>query len=204
MAITDDLRKSLSDSTPLYVAAGTADLAAQKLRELPAALERLRAEAPERLPQLRERAQHAALTGVGLALEYAVKARETYDGLAERGKTVVERRRGEERAAEDDWSEVRVEREPAPAAAEPVTEPAVVTEEAAAAEAAAAPATPKTEPVAEAATKPEPVAGTTTTTETATATEPAAEAAAEPAKPKRANGNRRTATRAPKKMPPKN
>ncbi|KAB8166942.1 hypothetical protein FH609_011050 [Streptomyces sp. 3MP-14] len=131
MAITDDLRKTLTDSTPLYVAAGTADLAAQKLRELPATLDRLRAEAPERLPKLRERAQHAALTGVGLALEYAVKARETYDGLAERGKTVVERRRGEDEPAEG-WSEVKVERAPV---TEPVTEPASVTEEAEAAEA---------------------------------------------------------------------
>jgi hypothetical protein len=90
MAITDELRKNLTNTTPLYVAAGTADLALQKLRELPATVERLRTEAPERLPRLREQAQSLAFQGVGIALEYAVKARETYDGLAERGKTVVE------------------------------------------------------------------------------------------------------------------
>jgi phosphoglycolate phosphatase-like HAD superfamily hydrolase len=121
MAITDDLRKTLSNTTPLYVAAGTADLAAQKLRELPATFDRLRAEAPERLPKLREQAQSAALQGVGLALEYAVKARETYDGLAERGKTVVERRRTD--AEEEAEAEVTVERAEAAPVTEPVTEP---------------------------------------------------------------------------------
>ncbi|SOD66592.1 hypothetical protein SAMN06297387_12650 [Streptomyces zhaozhouensis] len=186
MAITDDLRKTLTESTPLYVAAGTADLAAQKLRELPATLERLRAEAPEQLPRIRERAQHAALTGVGVALEYAVKARETYDGLAERGKTVVERRRAEEEGA-GDWDEVTVERasvtDPVgadPVGAEPFTEPASVTEEAEAAARAAATATEKPEASAEPAAK------------KATA-----------AKPRRANGTRKTNTAPPKRMPPK-
>src|SRR4051794_36414397 len=101
MAITDEMRKTLTNPTPLYVAAGTAELAARKLRELPATVERLRAEAPERLPRLKEQAQTLAMQGVGLALEYAVKARETYDELAERGKVVVETRRaGREGAAE--------------------------------------------------------------------------------------------------------
>jgi hypothetical protein len=40
---------------------------------------------------LRERAQSIALVQVGRVLEAAGKAVETYDGLAERGKTVVER-----------------------------------------------------------------------------------------------------------------
>lgn len=34
--------------------------------------------------KLRENAQHLALQGVGRAAEYAVKARETYDELADR------------------------------------------------------------------------------------------------------------------------
>src|SRR5690606_29221780 len=89
MAITDEIRKNLTNTTALYVAAGTADLAVQKLREL-----------PEQLPKLREQAQSLALQGVGLALEYAVKARETYDGLAERGRTVVGARLGDPAAQE--------------------------------------------------------------------------------------------------------
>ena len=121
MALTEDLRKTLSNATPLYFAAGTADLAAQKLRELPAAFGRLRAEAPERLPRLRAQAQQMALQGVGLAVEYAVKARETYDDLAKRGRTVVERRRAAARSGEE--TTITVERaEPVPVT-EPVTEP---------------------------------------------------------------------------------
>ena len=136
MAITDDLRKTLTDPTPLYAAAGTADLAAEKLKEVPALIEKLRAEAPERLAavraadrkamqermtkqakeaqatvqtkvnevlgtldtdikKLRETAQGLALQGVGRAAEYAVKARETYDELAERGRGAVQNWRGE-------------------------------------------------------------------------------------------------------------
>ncbi|MDT0343393.1 hypothetical protein [Streptomyces litchfieldiae] len=119
MALTDDLRKTLTNTNALYVAAGTADLAAQKIRELPATFDRLRAEAPERLPKLREQAQSVALQGVGIALEYAVKAREAYDGLAERGKTVVDRRRGTDGEA----PEVTVERAGPTPVTEPVTEP---------------------------------------------------------------------------------
>ncbi|HXR70129.1 hypothetical protein [Actinocrinis sp.] len=43
---------------------------------------------------LRDKAQTIALIQVGRVLEAAGKAVETYDGLAERGKTVVERYRG--------------------------------------------------------------------------------------------------------------
>ena len=35
MPITDDLRKTLSDPTPLYALAGVGDLAVEKLREVP-------------------------------------------------------------------------------------------------------------------------------------------------------------------------
>lgn len=53
MSISDDLRKTFTDPTPLYAAAGTADLAAEKLKEVPALLEKLRAEAPERIAAVR-------------------------------------------------------------------------------------------------------------------------------------------------------
>jgi heparin binding hemagglutinin HbhA len=44
MPISDDLRKTLTDPTPLYAAVGTADLAAEKLKEVPTLLEKLRTE----------------------------------------------------------------------------------------------------------------------------------------------------------------
>ena len=130
MAIVDDLRKTLSDPTPLYAVAGTVDLTAAKLRQVPAFIEKLRAEAPQRLAaarttdpkavqekfayrakevqakfteivssidvkHLRETAQEFALQQVNRAAEAAVKARETYDELAERGRGVVNNLRGE-------------------------------------------------------------------------------------------------------------
>src|SRR5690606_32309469 len=49
MAITDDLRKTFSDPTPFYFAAGTADLALQQARKVPALVEHLRAAGPARI-----------------------------------------------------------------------------------------------------------------------------------------------------------
>ncbi|QNE75896.1 hypothetical protein F0344_15755 [Streptomyces finlayi] len=136
MAITDDLRKTLTDPTPLYFAAGTADLAVQQARKVPALIEQLRAEAPERIEAVRnsdpkvvqekvtaqakeaqatvqakvtevigsfdtdlkkfgETAQDLALRSVGVAAEYAVRARETYEKVAEHGEQTVRTWRGE-------------------------------------------------------------------------------------------------------------
>jgi len=150
MTITDDIVKSLRNPTPLYAVAGTADLAAEKLREVPALLGRFREQAPERIEKLRgtdpkdvqqrvtahakdaqarlndtfsdvdlkelrdfrklgESVQGFALQGVGRAAEYAVKAREAYDGLAERGKGAVATWRGE---AADEVVEIAAAVEP--------------------------------------------------------------------------------------------
>ncbi|MEU6084592.1 hypothetical protein [Streptomyces sp. NPDC047108] len=152
MAITDDLRKTLTDPTPLYAAAGATDLAAEKLKEVPALIEKFRAEAPERiaavrstdpkavqermtkqakdaqtvvqskmnevignldtdLKKFRDQAQDFALQGVGKAAEYAVKARETYDELAERGQRAVRTWRGE---TAEEIAEIAVAVEPEP------------------------------------------------------------------------------------------
>ncbi|SEQ22839.1 hypothetical protein [Streptomyces radiopugnans] len=123
---TGDLRKALTDPTPLYFAAGVIDkirrtaperLAAVKDRtaDPKAVQERLAQQAKETqsrltnalsgfdadLKKLREQAQHLALQGVGLAAEYAVKAREGYGELAERGRGAVETWRGEKNAGEN-------------------------------------------------------------------------------------------------------
>jgi molybdopterin converting factor small subunit len=136
MAITDDLRKTLSDPTPLYFAAGTADLALQQAKKVPTLVEQLRAEAPARIDAVRgtdpkavqekatarvketqetlqakvnefigsfdtdlkklgESAQDFAMRGVGVAAEYAVKAREAYEKVAEHGEQAVKTWRGE-------------------------------------------------------------------------------------------------------------
>ncbi|MEV4333263.1 hypothetical protein AB0K02_22405 [Streptomyces sp. NPDC049597] len=153
MAITDDLRKTFSDPTPLYFAAGTADLAVQQAKKVPALLEQLAAEAPGRfeavrntdpkavqekvtaqakeaqatvqakvtevlgnidtdLKKLGENAQDLALRGVGVAAEYVVKARETYEKVAEHGEQTVRAWRGE---AAEELTEIAVAVEPEPA-----------------------------------------------------------------------------------------
>ncbi|THA29757.1 hypothetical protein E6R18_22725 [Streptomyces sp. A1277] len=204
MAITDDLRKTLTDPTPLYFAAGTADLAVRQARKVPALLEQLRAEAPERIEAVRntdpravqvkvagqakeaqatlqakvaevigafdtdlkklgENAQDLALRGVGVAAEYAVRARETYEKVAERGEQTVRTWRGE---TADEIVEIAVVVEPRkesqPAAAKPATaaKPASATKPAPAAKPATAakPADAKPAATAKPATAAKPAA----------------------------------------------
>ncbi|MFF2187303.1 hypothetical protein [Streptomyces sp. NPDC058155] len=163
MAIADDLRKTFSDPTPLYFAAGTADLAVEQAKKVPGLIEQLRAEAPGRIDAVRnadpklvqdkvasqareaqttvqskvtevlgsldtdlkklgENAQDLALRSVGVAAEYAVRARETYERVAERGEQSVRSWRGD---AADEMTEIAIAVEPGtkqtakPAAAKP-------------------------------------------------------------------------------------
>ncbi|MFE6775936.1 hypothetical protein [Streptomyces sp. NPDC057702] len=160
MASTDDLRKRITDPTPLYVVAGAADLAAEKLKEAPALFDKLLAEAPERIAavrdtdpkavqervsqqaqqtqarvsellsgldtdikKLRETAQDLTLQGVGRVAEYAVRARDTYDELAVRGRGAVRTWRGdaadEEPEVEAAPSELSTTRDTRPARTRP-------------------------------------------------------------------------------------
>ncbi|MDX3379105.1 hypothetical protein PV390_32405 [Streptomyces sp. ME02-6991-2A] len=210
MAITDDLRKTLTDRTPLYFAAGTADLAVQQALKVPALIEQLRAEAPERfeavrntdpkvvqekvttqakeaqatvqakvtevfgaldaadLKKLGESAQDLALRGVGIAAEYAVRARETYEKVAVHGEQAVRTWRGE---TADEIVEIAavVEAEPKPATkSEP--KPAAATKSA-----------PKSAAVKPAAVKPAPAAKSATPADVAPAEAKAAPAKKAPA-----------------------
>lgn len=146
MAIIDELR------TPLYFAAGTADLAVQQAKKVPGLLEQIAAEAPSRieavkksdpkakltelvggldtdLKKLGEQAQDLALRGVGVAAEYAVKAREKYEELAAHGEEAVKAWRGEvaEEITEiavvvEPETETETKAEAEPKAAEPAAE----------------------------------------------------------------------------------
>ncbi|MFG2173638.1 hypothetical protein ACGFMO_20075 [Streptomyces niveus] len=201
MAIADDLRKTFSDPTPLYFAAGTADLAVEQAKKVPGLIEQLRAEAPGRIDAVRnadpkivqdkvtsqakeaqttvqskvtevlgsldtdlkklgETAQDLALRGVGVAAEYAVRARETYEKVAERGEQSVRTWRGE---AADEMTEIAVAVEPGtkqspkPAAKPTAAKPAAVKP------AQAKPASAKAKPEAK-ATGAKPAARKTTAT----------------------------------------
>ncbi|MGW5098847.1 hypothetical protein ACWEQ1_34505 [Streptomyces nodosus] len=207
MAITDDLRKTLSDPTPFYFAAGTADLALQQAKKVPGLVEQLRAEAPARfdavrntdpkvvqeraaarakeargrvkesqetfqakvsefvngldsdlkkfggnldadLKKLGETAQDLALRGVGVAAEYAVRARETYEKVAEHGEQAVKTWRGEAAEGMEDLA-VAVEGRP---------EPVVVNDEPRSADAADTEPSQVRKPVAKKAPAKKPVA----------------------------------------------
>ncbi|MFJ7131152.1 hypothetical protein [Streptomyces sp. NPDC098101] len=144
MAIIDELR------TPLYFAAGTADLAVRQARKVPGLIEQIAAEAPARIEAVRktdpkavqekvtdrakeaqatvqtkfaevvggldtdlkklgETAQDLALRGVGVAAEYAVKAREKYEEVAAHGEETVRAWRGE---AAEEITEIAIAVEP--------------------------------------------------------------------------------------------
>ncbi|MGW6060681.1 hypothetical protein [Streptomyces sp. NPDC055189] len=167
MAIKDDLRNTLTDTTPAYFVVGTADLAFQQAKKVPGAIEQLIAEAPARfdavrntdtkavqdkavarakeaqttiqarvsellgtldtdLKKLSESAQGFALSSVGVAAEYAVKAREKYEEVAEHGEQAVKTWRGEAAeeinelavAVEPDADEKPADEKPAAAASE--------------------------------------------------------------------------------------
>ncbi|MEV4435440.1 hypothetical protein [Streptomyces sp. NPDC049555] len=141
MAITQDIRKAATDT--VYAAAGTADLAAEKLGQLvadaPARIEQLRSTDPkalgERVTQqakqvgtqvttkvaglvgtidtdakkLKQTAQDLALRGVGQAVSAAAQAGETFEKMAERGRTAVKAWRGE---AAEEIAEIAVAVEP--------------------------------------------------------------------------------------------
>ncbi|WP_256105691.1 hypothetical protein [Streptomyces sp. ODS05-4] len=87
--------------------------------------------------KLGENAQGLALRSLGMAAEYAVKAREAYERVAEHGEQAVRTWRGE---AADELTEIAVVVEPEPAPRKP--EPAAPASEPVTPPAAAAPAAP--------------------------------------------------------------
>lgn len=142
MPLAEDIRKTLTDPTPLYFAAGVIDKIREETPERIAAVratdprevqEKVATQAKETqakvsealggidtdVKKLREQAQTLALQSVGVAAEYAVKARETYDELAERGRGAVQTWRGEEPR---EAPEVTVERTTVRVAEPPVAE----------------------------------------------------------------------------------
>jgi hypothetical protein len=159
MAITDDIRKAATDPTPLYFLAGTADLAVQQAKKVPGLVEQIRAEAPARIETVKNidantvqekaatRAKEAQetiqakvsefISTLGVAAEYAVKAKETYEKVAEHGEQTVKTWRGE---AAEEIEELAI-------AVEPKAEPVEVRSEEKPAATASVPA-PAKKPVA--------------------------------------------------------
>jgi heparin binding hemagglutinin HbhA len=122
MAINaDDIKKALTDSTPLYAVAGAGDLAVEKLREVPGRLSTIKVEPKvvqdrvtgslnsfqDDVKTLPEKAQSFALIQVG-------KANEAYEELAKRGKVIVGRIR-RQKATQDLKAQAQVTAESAKA-----------------------------------------------------------------------------------------
>ena len=122
MALADDIRKTVSESTPLLAFVGATDVAVQRVRHVIANASAVQAEVEARVGKMQEEVQKAVVgfdpkqlqakvqdaldpkavqsavqqvpaLAVARALEVAGRAEAGYEGLAERGKTLIERAR---------------------------------------------------------------------------------------------------------------
>ena len=104
MAFVADIRKTVTDTTPVFAAVGLADLAVEKVRDArvkatvkatgvrvdldPAALQ---TKAQVRVTEAAEQAQELPALALNRSLELAGKAQETYETVAARGEKLVKR-----------------------------------------------------------------------------------------------------------------
>lgn len=104
MAFVADIRKTVTDTTPVFAAVGLADLAVEKVRDArvkatvkatgvrvdldPAALQ---TKAQVRVTEVAEQAQELPALALNRSLELAGKAQETYETVAARGEKLVKR-----------------------------------------------------------------------------------------------------------------
>jgi hypothetical protein len=96
MTFTTDLKKTVTDATPVYAVVGVTDLAAEKLRAA-----RTQASAAGRTlssvdamavqKQVRKQVQDAPAAALERSLELAGKAQQQYDAFAARGEQLVKR-----------------------------------------------------------------------------------------------------------------
>ena len=101
MALVADIKKTVTDTTPVYAAVGATDLAVEKVRharvrattELSA--EKLQALVAQRATEVTEQAQHVPVLALNRSLELASKAYGSYELLAARGESLVKRVRSQ-------------------------------------------------------------------------------------------------------------
>ena len=104
MTLVKDIRKTVTDTKPVFAAVGVTDLAVEKVREARARALAARADlnvsamqdkAIKRAEKLAEQAQHVPALTLNQTLEVAGKAQETYAELAVRGHKLVSRIRNQ-------------------------------------------------------------------------------------------------------------
>jgi heparin binding hemagglutinin HbhA len=100
MALVADIRKTVTDTTPVFAVVGLTDLAVEKVRDArvkatavrvdfaPASLQ---SKAQARVTEAAEQAQELPALALNRGLEIAGKAQETYETVAARGEKLVKR-----------------------------------------------------------------------------------------------------------------
>ena len=105
MTLVKDIRKTVTDTTPVYAALGVTDLAVERLRDARARVSAVRLDVDvsamqdrvaKRLEKVTEHVQHIPAQVRNQGVEVAGKARQTYSELAVRGEKMVKRVRNQE------------------------------------------------------------------------------------------------------------
>lgn len=94
MTLVNDIRKTVTDRTPVLALVGATDLVVEKARDARARGAQLRVELTRvnlDVKTLQGQAQQAPVFALNKTIELAGKAEETYEGLAARGEKLVDR-----------------------------------------------------------------------------------------------------------------
>ena len=104
MTLAHDIRKTVTDTNPVYAVVGVTDLAVERLRDarsraaavhLDLDVSVMQDRAAKRFEKVAEQAQQIPAQVRNQTVEVASKARETYSGLAVRGEKLVKRIRNQ-------------------------------------------------------------------------------------------------------------
>ena len=104
MALVADIKKTVTDTTPVFAAVGAADLAVEKVRQArlrataaraEITVEKIQTKALQRATEATEQAQHVPALALNRTLELAGKAAESYGDFAARGEKLVKRVRNQ-------------------------------------------------------------------------------------------------------------
>jgi hypothetical protein len=105
MTLVNDIRKTVTDTTPVYAAVGVTDLAVETLRDASTRIAAVRVDlnvntlqdkAIKQFEKVTEQVQHLPAQVKTQSVEVTDKAKETYSGLAVRGEKLVDRIRNQQ------------------------------------------------------------------------------------------------------------
>ena len=104
MPLVADIKKTVTDTTPVYAAVGVTDLAVEKVRHARAralaaraelSVDKLQNRVAHRATEVTEQAQQVPVLALNRSLELAGRAAETYGAFAARGEKLVKRVRSQ-------------------------------------------------------------------------------------------------------------